>query len=128
MSPCSGGDVMTRWLLRVALALAAIALIPPASTSAATAVTHTYAWGDNADGEVGNGTLTQYGGLAAPVQASNLAAVSSVAGGSDFSLALKSDGTVWAWGNGGWGQLGQGTYASSTVPIQIHSLSGVTAL
>jgi alpha-tubulin suppressor-like RCC1 family protein len=36
----------------------------------------------------------------------------SVAGGQSFSLALKSDGTVWAWGANAAGQLGNGTHDS----------------
>jgi alpha-tubulin suppressor-like RCC1 family protein len=33
----------------------------------------------------------------------------SVAGGANFSLALKSDGSVWGWGENGYGQLASGT-------------------
>src|SRR2546428_10367657 len=96
-----------RLLLRVALAVVAVALVP-AGIAAGTATSgHAWAWGDNADGELGNGTITPYGGLATPGQVSKLTGVTAVAGGTDFSLALRSDGTVWAWGNGGWGQLGQ---------------------
>jgi alpha-tubulin suppressor-like RCC1 family protein len=66
--------------------------------------------------------------LRPPGQVSGFATVTSVAGGSNFSLALKSDGTVLAWGNSGWGQLGRGSYDSSTIPVQVSGLSGVTAI
>src|SRR5262249_11566769 len=44
---------------------------------------------------------------------------------SHHRLALESDGTVWAWGNNSWGQLGDGgwEYASNT-PVQVLSPDG----
>jgi alpha-tubulin suppressor-like RCC1 family protein len=41
-----------------------------------------------------------------PVQVTGLTGVAQVAAGYDHSLALKSDGTVWAWGNNNHGQIG----------------------
>lgn len=52
----------------------------------------------------------------------------SVACGLQHTLALKSDGTVWAWGINGYGQSGNGTTASSSVQVQVPSLSGVVAI
>jgi alpha-tubulin suppressor-like RCC1 family protein len=37
------------------------------------------------------------------------------------TCALSTDGTAWCWGNGGFGQLGTGSYASSTTPVQVGS-------
>ena len=43
--------------------------------------------------------------------------------GSDNSIAIKNDGTLWTWGGGAYGQLGNGTSSgSSIVPIQISTL------
>ncbi|MBM3274923.1 MAG: hypothetical protein FJZ00_07205, partial [Candidatus Sericytochromatia bacterium] len=42
----------------------------------------------------------------------------SVAGGGSHSLALKSDGTVWNWGNNSYGQLGDGTVTQRTTPVK----------
>jgi alpha-tubulin suppressor-like RCC1 family protein len=59
------------------------------------------AWGSNADGQLGDGTRTT---RFLPTQVAGLGAnsnVIAVAGGRSFSLALKSDGTVLAWGTGG---------------------------
>jgi hypothetical protein len=39
--------------------------------------------------------------------------------GQMHSLFLKSDGSLWAMGNGGYGQLGDGTYDSTNLPEQI---------
>jgi len=43
-------------------------------------------------------------------------------------MALLDDGTVWAWGKGDSGQLGDGTGADSPVPVQAQGLTGVTAI
>lgn len=48
--------------------------------------------------------------------------VISVAAGGEFSVALKNDGTVWAWGSNQVGQLGTGTNVDSTTPVQITAL------
>jgi alpha-tubulin suppressor-like RCC1 family protein len=42
---------------------------------------------------------------------------------SNHSLAVGSDGRVWAWGYNLYGQLGDGTTASSMVPVQPQGLS-----
>lgn len=90
-----------------------------------------WAWGYNQDGELGNGGSG--GKSTTPVQVSGLTgvtAVTAVATGSnnEHGMALKSDGTVWAWGNGLSGQLGNGTTTSSTIPVEVSGLSGVTAI
>jgi alpha-tubulin suppressor-like RCC1 family protein len=82
----------------------------------------------NSDGELGNGSVTPYSGLSTPVQVANLSHVVSVAGGDQHSVALKSDGTVWTWGNNGWGQLGNGTYNRTVTPAQVAGLTNVRAI
>jgi alpha-tubulin suppressor-like RCC1 family protein len=83
------------------------------------------AWGDNFQGQLGNGTTTSG---STPVQVSNLSGASAVAGGNLHSLALRSDGTVWAWGWNIDGQLGNGTNTDSLVPVRASGLSGVSAI
>jgi alpha-tubulin suppressor-like RCC1 family protein len=52
-----------------------------------------------------------------------------VAAHSYFSLALRSDGTVWAWGDNRAGQLGHGTISSHEVPpAKVTGLAGVTKI
>ncbi len=57
-----------------------------------------------------------------------LSAISAIMGGEQHSFALKSDGTVWAWGWNGAGQLGDGTYTDRLTPTQVSGLSAVTRL
>ncbi len=64
----------------------------------------------------------------APVQVSRLNDVTAIASGMHHSLALKSDGTVWAWGDNWRGELGNGyTSNESYIPGAV-GLTGVTAI
>ena len=49
-----------------------------------------------------------------------------VAAGGYHTLALKSDGTVWAWGYNSYGQLGTGAGPISNVPVQVPGLANIT--
>ena len=83
------------------------------------------AWGDNSQGELGNGTITSSD---TPVAVSGLSGVTAVAAGGDFSLALLSNGTVMAWGDNSYGELGDGTTTSSDTPVAVSGLSDVTSV
>jgi alpha-tubulin suppressor-like RCC1 family protein len=85
-----------------------------------------WAWGDNVRGELGNGTTTT--GSWDPVQVTGLTGVVQVAAGYYGSLALRSDGTVWAWGWNFNGELGDGTTTMRTTPVQVAGLTGVTQI
>lgn len=52
----------------------------------------------------------------------------SIASGAFHSLALSNDGTVWAWGEGERGQLGNGTSTSSLTPVLVPNLTGITTI
>ncbi len=52
----------------------------------------------------------------------------SIAAGDSHSLSLCTDGTVWAWGNNGCGQLGDNTTVAKLYPVQVLGLSGITAI
>jgi len=51
----------------------------------------------------------------------SLAAPSRIAAGIAHTIALKSDGTLWAWGFNGYGQLGDGTTNDIYAPSRIGS-------
>ncbi|MBF0197433.1 MAG: hypothetical protein HQL32_06970 [Planctomycetes bacterium] len=55
------------------------------------------------------------------------ATVVSVSAGYEHSLILKSDGSLWATGDNGYGQLGDGTYDDKISPVKIMS-SGVSQI
>jgi alpha-tubulin suppressor-like RCC1 family protein/Leucine-rich repeat (LRR) protein len=85
-----------------------------------------WSWGYNLLGQIGNGTtsLTQ----TIPAQVTSLTGVAAIAAGTTHSLAAKSDGTLWSWGENNFGQLGNGTSTNSSLPVQVSSLSGVVAV
>ncbi len=82
-----------------------------------------WTWGDNSGYQLGlgSGFTASYSSVAEEV--SGISGVIAVAAGEDHTLALKSDGTVWAWGENNHGQLGNvdlvGTASYSNVPIQV---------
>jgi alpha-tubulin suppressor-like RCC1 family protein len=86
-----------------------------------------WAWGLNNDhGELGDGTTTD---RHTAVHVQNLSGVTAIAAGNgSHSLALKSDGTVWAWGLNERGQLGDGNIIDRHTPVQVQNLGGVTAI
>jgi len=81
--------------------------------------------GRNIEGQLGDGTNTNrstFAQVLAAAGGANLSNVVAVSGGGYNTVALKSDGTVWAWGFGGFGQLGNGTsVSSSSIPVQVGS-------
>ncbi|WNG39030.1 hypothetical protein F0U61_39190 [Archangium violaceum] len=78
--------------------------------------------GDNINGQLGNGTTTR---RMSPVGV--LTGVTAVAAGFSHGLALKSDGTLWAWGLNDTGEVGDGTFTSPRLsPVQVTGLTGVT--
>jgi len=88
-----------------------------------------WAWGSNRSGQLGDGTGGNlYDYKAEPVQVSGLSGAVAVSAGSRHSLAVKEDGTVWAWGYNGSGQLGDGTTDQRFTPVQVSGLSGILAV
>ncbi|MCF6149578.1 MAG: hypothetical protein E3K37_13075 [Candidatus Kuenenia sp.] len=51
-----------------------------------------------------------------------------ISGGISHTLSLASDGTVWAWEDNKYDQLGDGTNSSSNVPVQVSDLSDVISI
>ncbi len=85
-----------------------------------------WAWGYNLHGQLGNGRTYEY--ATAPIQVSGLDNVIAIACGDDHSLALRSDGSVWAWGSNYHGQLGDGTFEDRTMPIEVENITDVVAI
>ncbi|WP_027086007.1 carboxypeptidase regulatory-like domain-containing protein [Cohnella panacarvi] len=85
-----------------------------------------YVWGRNTYGELGNGTTG--GELRAPSGLPVLTDAIAVESGDSHVLAIRRDGTVWAWGSNSSGQLGISSESPSTVPVQVPGLAGAIAV
>ena len=80
-----------------------------------------YAWGDNQFGDLGDGSNTA-STVPVKVSAGDIPVglkMNAIAGGSSSGYALASNGRVYAWGNGGNGQLGNGAGSSTTSPVLV---------
>jgi PKD repeat protein len=86
-----------------------------------------WTWGGNTNGQLGNGTSGS-GSNPTPQQVASLSNVRAVSAGYSYCLALKYDGTVWAWGYNYNGQLGDGTTTQRTTPVQVNGLTNVVAI
>jgi alpha-tubulin suppressor-like RCC1 family protein len=93
-------------------------------------------WGSGADGQLGNGQLAD-SDVPVQVLSANETPLSEVtaisAGGAnddaEDSVVLKRDGSVWVWGNGEYGQLGNATAPQSDAfPVKVKLKSGATAI
>jgi alpha-tubulin suppressor-like RCC1 family protein len=85
------------------------------------------AWGDNASGELGDGSGQRHN-TPVPVLVPTHSPVVAVAAGSTHSLALTDDGTVWAFGHNRSGQLGDGTKNDHLRPERLRGLHDVRAI
>jgi len=93
------------------------------------------AWGYNGYGQLGDGTATD---RANPVTVTDntpatINGISAIATGQLHTLALKTDGTLLAWGNNEYGQLGDGTIINRSNPVVVKDaqgspITGVTAI
>ena len=81
------------------------------------------AWGDDANGELGDGANVDH---ASAVSTRGLADVVQVSSGEAFSMAVTATGSVYAWGDNEFGDFGIPTpHPSEPLPVQVTGLSGV---
>ena len=98
------------------------------------------AWGLNADGQLGNGPLGASGEMgrypkpsASPVRVTGLSDIIQIDAGSRHALALRGDGTVWAWGQRDNGAIGDGEAktlrpTNAIGPVKVPGLEGITQI
>ena len=87
-----------------------------------------WAFGSNRVGQLGTGSPVgnwQYSSI--PVQVS-LDSVVMVKSEVYSTIALKNDGTVWAWGDNTYGQLGDGTKTDRNIPVKVQGLQNIVEI
>lgn len=84
-------------------------------------------WGRNDDGQLGDGSTAMR--QLTPVEVTGLSGqVQQMAAGRAHTCALQEDGDVYCWGDNTYGQLGDGTDASSPTPVVVQGLGDVEEL
>jgi alpha-tubulin suppressor-like RCC1 family protein len=80
-----------------------------------------WAWGSNGEGQLGVGSTPTV--ALSPLLVSGISGLVDVAAGLNHSLGVKADASVWSWGHGANGELGDGTNVSQDVPIRVADAS-----
>lgn len=83
-------------------------------------------WGDNTDGKLGIGTITEQ--YEKSVQVATIRAARQIATKFMFTCANLVGGTVRCWGNNRYGQLGDGTINNALLPVTVAGLHAATAV
>src|ERR1700722_8457681 len=88
-----------------------------------------YAWGDNSEGEFGDGNFGSATSSTSPVATLLTSGVTFIAGGEQHSLAVQN-GAAYAWGDNNYGQVGVGNDTGPYITPQNPSSlsSGMTAV
>ena len=82
-----------------------------------------WCWGDNAIGQLGDGTpLGTSSGSASPVRVKSPIAFAAIAAGGDHTCAIDIAGGAWCWGWNQDGRLGDGTTTDRNVPTPVVGL------
>lgn len=82
-------------------------------------------WGYDSEGELGNGTMSEFG-TDMPGLVTGISAATEVAAGEDHACALIAGGSVDCWGSNYSGQLGDGTMSNSATPVAVSGVSDAT--
>lgn len=90
-----------------------------------------WAWGSNANGQLGTGSASHNVArpvLGLPTPLGGAAAIKAIIAGGRNSAVVYRDGSVWIWGSNASGQLGNGSITPSQVPQRLNTLAGVAAV
>ncbi|NMO13423.1 hypothetical protein HPC49_08670 [Pyxidicoccus fallax] len=86
-----------------------------------------WTWGLNEWGQLGIGETAPDTRLV-PTQVQGLSEVTAIDAGRHHSVALRRDGTVWAWGHNTSGELGDWSTVHRFRPVQVKGLSNVVSV
>ncbi|MBO3745011.1 ricin-type beta-trefoil lectin domain protein [Streptosporangiaceae bacterium NEAU-GS5] len=99
------------------------------SSLALTSTGEVWAWGDNEFGQLGNADNTGPSGSVTPVRVIVPDGIIQIQSGNYFGVALRSDGSVWTWGDNREGELGDGSTADKrTVGTRVLNATGITKI
>jgi alpha-tubulin suppressor-like RCC1 family protein len=112
---------------RIATAVTAAVIVPAMLTAAAPVAHHTaasrpgalLAWGDNSDGQLGIGSMTNRD-IPVAVKLRAGTRIVQARSGCYFTVALTSTGKVLAWGLNFNGQLGDGSMVNHMTPVRVR--------
>lgn len=85
-----------------------------------------WAWGKNNVSQLGDGTAVTP--RLSPINVGGVTGAKAIDGGTDYSLVLKTDGTVVGFGSNANGRLGDGTTTNRSLATPVTGLSGVSAI
>jgi alpha-tubulin suppressor-like RCC1 family protein len=85
-------------------------------------------WGNNRDGQLGNGVATGTNAGGKPVAVTGLTNAKAVAVGTWSTCAILTTGHVSCWGLNSHGELGNGTLTSSSVPVEVPGITDATSI
>ncbi len=77
-----------------------------------------WAWGNNEYGELGQGVIDSLAHYS-PLQVGKDTHWAAIAAGRKHCLAFKADGSLWAWGDNSYGQLGLGDTINRASPAKV---------
>ncbi|WP_060905435.1 RCC1 domain-containing protein [Streptomyces scabiei] len=126
--PRGTGGAVAAAVLLAALAAATM----PAAADTGAPDPWVYSWGQNASGELGNGSTVELH-TPGPVQGLARQDVKQLEAGGNgttgpFTVALLKNGTLESWGDNTYGQLGDGTVKARSFPAAVAGLNGVKSL
>ena len=82
-----------------------------------------WTWGNNSYGKLGDGNSSASSRRSSPSQVGALTDWAQISGGNLSFAAVKTDGTLWAWGRNNVGQLGTGNVVYRFSPVQVGALT-----